>query len=614
MNDALSNLLPGEKRTFSNGATGGLAMVAVGDCKIGLRSLPEASIDSVVCDPPYGLEFMGHDWDRIDGDVVANPAEEGGFQDGAGGNAYSRSRIRYGTGKTAPGGGVGWAPGQLSDTQNLPEGNVFREKGFGKMPIYRGMTGEQKNPMQAWHEEWARECLRVLKPGGHLLAFSSSRTYHRLAAAIEDAGFEIRDMIHWTYGSGFPKSKNLPGGLGSALKPSHEPIVVARKPLAGTLAENHAKHGVGPYNIDQSRVAYHSLDEFAALAENRLANRTVRDGEVASGFGMKPEGLAATEQSPIGRWPANTILTHAPDCKQHGMKRIKAITGGGGVKTHAGGFGPNHGREGQSEYPPVLGYGDADGMETVPNWECAASCPVALMDDQSGDRPGCKPHILQSSPESAQAHRDAGWGTLSPTVPRMAGYDDEGGASRFMQQSNWEPDENDWVPFFYTPKPNQRERDAGLENLPRRPRGAPDGATVDNSLKGPTNALRPDDATESANFHPTVKPISLMHYLVRLVTPPGGIVVDPFLGSGTTLCAAILHGYQGIGFELSPDYAAIAEARLAYYSRCLIHKRTGAVIPPQPKGGRLLDYIGETCQPQPSSPSATSIPARSVPP
>jgi len=141
-----------------------------GDCIEVMRTLPDASVDSVVTDPPYGLEFMGKDWDapwKASGDVIADPASVGGFQDGNGGNPYSRSRIRY------------------------------------------GREGDASIGFQEWCELWATECFRVLKPGGHLLAFGGTRTWHRLAVAIEDAGFDIRDSIAWMYGSGFPKSLDV---------------------------------------------------------------------------------------------------------------------------------------------------------------------------------------------------------------------------------------------------------------------------------------------------------------------------------------------------------------------------------------------------------------------
>jgi len=340
-----------------------------------MRTLPDASVDAVVCDPPYELGFMGKGWD-------------------ASGIAYD---------------------------------------------------------VDVW-----RQALRVLKPGGHLLAFSGSRTYHRMTCAIEDAGFEIRDQIMWVYGSGFPKSldvskaidkaagaqrevvgvkhaeryPNGPGGntftvgggpdgtrnqpepltapatddarrwagWGTALKPAHEPICLARKPLVGTVAANVLRHGTGAINVDGCRA----------------------DGD---------------------RWPANFI--------------------------HDG------------------------------------------------------------SDEATDGLRDA-------------------------------------ARFFYTPKAGRDDREEALGDLPRRTGaqavGREDGSAGTKSPRAGASRT----ATDLVNVHPTVKPTELMRYLVRMVTPPGGTVLDPFTGSGSTGRAAMLEGMRFIGCELSPEYAEIALARIRY--------------------------------------------------
>ncbi len=274
----------------------------LGDCIEVMRTLPEASVDAVVCDPPYGLEFMGKEWDapwKHAGDVVDDPASVGGFQDGNGGNPYSRSRIRYG---------------------NVPE------------------------EFQAWCEAWAREAYRVLKPGGHLLAFGGTRTHHRLVCGIEDAGFEIRDELDWMFGSGFPKSLDVSkaidrmagaertpimvptkngnrpeqagpialgasgmtdvsapataeaarwAGWGTALKPAHEPICLARKPLDGTVAATVLKHGTGALNIDGTRIE-----------GNPAAWGTHTESD---GYRLHKRSYVAPP-STSGRWPANVLL------------------------------------------------------------------------------------------------------------------------------------------------------------------------------------------------------------------------------------------------------------------------------------------------------------------
>ena len=334
--------------------TGERNSIILGDCIEVMRGLPADSIDGIVTDPPYGIEFMGKEWD--------------------GANGFRRS---------------------------LNAADVGRDNAFGRTsrtsPEYRG-----GHLFQLWTEQWAREALRVLKPGGHLLAFGGTRMYHRLAAGIEDAGFEIRDTLMWLYGSGFPKSHNLKGdwqGWGTALKPAVEPIVLARKPLIGTVAENVLAHGTGALNIDASRIA--TTDRFGGGAKG------------TGGFAAGYEGDGWVPGSDAGRWPANTL------------------------------------------------------------WD-----------------------------EEAAAQLDAS----TPAQPSR---------------------------FFYVAKSGKHERNAG----------------------------------GVANIHPTVKPIALMRYLIKLVTPPGGVVLDPFLGSGTTACAAVLDGFDYIGIEQGAEYVDIARARIRHWAK-----------------------------------------------
>ena len=447
-----------------------------GDCIEAMRTMPDASVDAVVTDPPYGLGFMGKAWDA------------------------------------------------------LPPG-----------------------------EEWAAECLRVLKPGGHLLAFGGTRTWHRLAVAVEDAGFELRDSIAWLYGSGFPKSldvskaidkldateerraralrftawmrstgitaravdeatgtnmgghyltdaaqpavavadlfdllrpllpdvpadieelvaertvesqnyaaravtgldRNAPSGWdmdggtvyrdrerrdnahtdaarewqgwGTALKPAFEPIVVGRKPLIGTVAANVLMHGTGALNIDGCRIGMMTEAEVARSGKS-----------TASMFkGLGSIDWAGTEREPQGRWPANVVLDPAA---------------------------------------------------------------AAELDAQSG--------VTRSGTQTKPLGRGGIWTTQQGQSPAAAQYGDTGGASR----------------FFYVAKAPARER-----------------------------------PQVGGKGHPTVKPLTLMRWLVRLVTPPGGVVLEPFLGSGTTAQACELEGLDCIGIERDPDYLRLTLARL----------------------------------------------------
>jgi DNA modification methylase len=296
------------------------------DALLTLAKLPDACVDAIVCDPPYGISFQGHAWDGPD--------------------------------------------------------------------LRRGTSANPSEAFERWTNVWAREAARVLRPGGHLLAFGSPRTFHRLVCGVEDAGLEIRDRLLWMYGKGVPKSRRLPGGGGTQLKPAYEPIVLARASFTGTLAQNIELHGTGALNIDAAR----------------------------------------TESRGSSYWPANVVLSHAP------------------------------------------------------------GCPMGVVD----------------------------------------GHDP--GPSR----------------LFYCDKATRAEREAGCEQL------TPRAARIYSGKNHPPRLL--------GNWHPTVKPIGVMRWLIRLAVPEGGVVLDPFCGSGSTGAAAMLEGRRFLGIEREPGYVDIACARLAHWA------------------------------------------------
>lgn len=361
-------------------------VVALGDSRETLRSLPDASLDAAVTDPPYELGFMGKAWD---------------------------------------GTGIAYDP-------------AF----------------------------W-REVLRVLKPGGHLLAFGATRTYHRMTVAIEDAGFEIRDSLHWMYGTGFPKSLNVGDGRGTALKPGHEPIVLARKPLVGTVAANVAAHGTGALNIDACRLGSGSPRN-PGFVNPKSAGLLADRSENARLVGYT---------SPSGRWPPNVLLDEG-----------------------------------------------------------------AALELDEATRDTVKPAGAAGYVKPRESYSASGYHITGGSLFR---YGDKGGPSR----------------FFYVAKANRKERDFGCDALPERGGGeATDREDGSDGLKSPrAGAGRTGGAR---NHHPTVKPVDLMRYLCRLVTPPGGVVLDPFTGSGTTGMAALAEGCRFIGCEREAEYLPIANARI----------------------------------------------------
>lgn len=423
---------------------------------------------------------------------------------------------------------------------------------------------------QDWCRLWATEVLRVLKPGGHLLAFGGTRTYHRLACALEDAGFELRDSIAaWMYGSGMPKGLDLskaidkaagatrviegrhatstssvavagndgrcltcgrqrggqPGnchcdkrgtpctedaarweGWNTALKPAWEPILVARKPPVGTVAANVLTYGVGGLNIDGCRVAAGGRPARLALGEDTPGKTTY--GSNGPGGGSRAIGTTDT-----GRWPANTVLAHHPECELVGERTVKGDARAGQAKgQRPGGFGD----VGSSNGDPAPA-GALHGDDAVEVFDCHPDCWVRKLDGQSGVLTSGK--MMPTHTAAGADGRPSAYGKdRAGGFVTMETYGDSGGASRYFPT------------FRYEAKASSAERRIGHVG---------------------------DEAA-----HPTVKPIDLMRWLLRLVVPPGGRVLDPFLGSGTTAVAAVLEGFDWIGCELTEDYVPIIEARV----------------------------------------------------
>jgi len=477
----------------------GGATLYLGDCLRLMASMPAASVDTIITDPPYGL----------------TAGKKGGSGKASVNLDAPGGRARIGTGSGAGG--------------------------------FMGMKWDAGVPGVAF---W-QAALRVAKPGAMMLAFGGSRTWHRLACAIEDARWEIRDCVMWVYGSGFPKSldiskaidkaagakrKRIRGvrsgvvrgtyaqdkwskeykdsvlssvpataaarvwqGWGTALKPAWEPIIVAMKPLDGTFAQNALKHGVAGFNIDGCRVS--SGVEQPSIARRVAAAKTGKAGGcLASAMraraGLPPykkdlaQYIAARPGESLGRWPANLI--------HDGSEEV--------VKG----------------FPPTATHGHTP----------KARGPGGI---------GC--------------HRHKGQGDLEEQ------WHDSGSAAR----------------FFYCAKAGRAEREAGLEAIPPRRCTAKQQNSklyFDARAEGGNRATRPPEPMR-ANNHPTVKPLALMEYLCRLTsTPTGGVVLDPFMGSGSTGVACVQIGRRFIGIEIDPKCVCVAMRRIRHAAGRPLRRRS----------------------------------------
>ncbi len=411
-----------------------------GDCREVLARLPDASVDSVVTDPPAGIEFMGQEWDSF----------------------KSKKRSR------------GWACGG-------GQGN----EGFGGFattlrPAFCSQTSEDRENFIAFMAEVFSSVLRVLKPGGHALVWALPRTSHWTATALENAGFEIRDIITHHFGTGFPKSKSMRDiglpGFGTALKPASEHWILCRKPISEkNVAANVLAHGTGALNIGACLVPLNG----AVIQTIQGGNHGYTPGQDGPGEYRGTQFVNAE-----GRWPANLVLTCI--CEE----------------------------------------------------EHQEGCPVRALDEQSGPRNSGK--FRRNNETGRTAISTTAHNARNPNrTESVCSYGYEGFASR----------------FFYVAKPSRREKEAGLDALPEgvRTRVNPGGLEHDPKWA----------PVKARNTHPTVKPVQLMRYLIRLVTPPGGLVLDPFMGSGTTGVAALQEGMRFVGIEREEEYTCIAAARIA---------------------------------------------------
>jgi DNA modification methylase len=536
--------------------------ILFGVCEEVLRTLDDASVDSVVTDPPYGLGTKEPTARDIELYLQGKPLDTGGdFM------------------------GKAW------EIPSVP----------------------------TW-----KECYRVLKPGGYVLSFAGTRTWDIMSVGLRAAGFDNRDTIsslfgspcfQWLHGQGFPKSTNISKkllerakntkdaeeairlvklaqlfhGYGTALKPAWEPILCFRKPLSEpTLADQVVATGTGGINIEGTRIKHASVADFEKHKEQ--VERIKSEGGSWDGSWKNSSDLAgASDVTTAGRWPSNVVLSHSPECVQVGTRTMDAPT-------------INRFTDGMKPFGDGAGHpfeSSGGGEEEIPVYECAEGCPVKALDEMSGSS-------TSVASFRGERHGNVYGGGKGPSGPdTFRGHADEGGASRFFPQ--FVPD----APFFYTGKASKKEKNEGLikgkvsnkkgERMVRlrsdRPlteeeaerlanlwtsSASPEGVALENyDPKHPMTEMnipvelrdlfvpsKPED-----NDHPTVKPVGLMSWLVSLVTPKGGLVLDPYCGSGTTCVGALDKDCDYIAIEKDALYLKIATRRLERLTEKTVEKR-----------------------------------------
>jgi site-specific DNA-methyltransferase (adenine-specific) len=399
-------------------------------------------------------------------------------------------------------------------------------------------------------EMWA-EVLRVLKPGGHLCAFGGTRTYHRMACAIEDAGFEIRDSLHWVYGSGFPKSLDVSKAIDARQKTGGESPQHRRMLAMGDEYTPHPYAGTENFGSE----GWNQKGGFGTMGGKDQTPLHTDAAKQWEGWGtaLKPahEPIVLARRPLISTVAAN-VLTHGTGALNIDGARVPGSLDGKPnrwAKTDGGSF------------IAAMSHSDP-AMRTEGRWPANVIFDTeagALLDEQSGvSRAGNGSTRGNGGTKYANGKGFAN--TLAETGQEI-GYGDSGGASRFFTAIEWEPEVD--VPFRYIAKPGKRERNAGLDGLPER-RKSQLGSDKDSRDGLDPVSARFVSADPVANVHPTVKPLALMRWLVKLITPPGGTVLEPFAGSGTTLMACVLEGFNGIGIELTDEYLPIIEGRVRW--------------------------------------------------
>ncbi len=509
-----------------------------GDCRMIMGLMEPNSLDAIVCDPPYGLEFMGKTWDKLSGAGFSRPG-------------IGQRNIKWPSFGGAPFGGANPScqicGGRLRGKKRCvcvePDWHVkgasFGTNGFrrqdnpadvGRNDVFGRMTQHAPEyragqEMQDWHRAWAVEALRIAKPGAYLLAFGGTRTYHRLTCAIEDAGWEIRDCLMFVYGSGFPKSLNVGKAIDKAAGAERE-VVNTGRPVKRTIP-----------GADQDKTGSWIKDNGREFVPTDTAPAT-DDAKQWDGWGtgLKPayepiiiarKPLEGTVAQNVLKW--GTGAMNIDGCRIDSEPRVISnykSTGPQGCITHTG----------------VAGHSGRAHDNRV---EISGRWPANLIHDGSEEVVGAFPDApgqiadLKDDPEGRKTKGI--YGAMKRSGEPSANSANEGTVGFKMKPGARRLDEVSAARFFYTAKASASDR--GHEEWDALP-------------------LFNEPAGEFRNTHPTVKPLALMRYLLTLVSRDGSMVLDPFVGSGSTLVAAKQLGRKAIGIDLHQSYLDIAIRRL----------------------------------------------------
>ena len=557
-----------------------LDTIQQGDCLEVMRTLPDDSVHAIITDPPAGIAFMNKTWDANKGGRDAWIAWLSAIMMEAmrclkpGGHAlvWALPRTSH------------WTATALEDAGFEVRDCIshFYSTDNAIAPFLHSLNDEQRNALEAILESQEPSVISAMFGSGfpkslsidkaidaHLGKLHERKVIGTVNRSMTNSNLSRKKQSELGYR---PEGDDYPGengvnyitapatddakrysGYGTALKPSNEHWILCRKPLSEpTIAANVLKwDGCGAINIDKCRISHNDPEKTTDRTAPRYSGNTMNNGVRG--------GIQSTiaSASPSGRFPSNTLFSHSVWCVSRGTKRVPI---GGGQPIEGNTRKTSNVYHGLVKTNSSTYHGDLDGMEEVEDYLCHESCPVRILDEQSGIRKsGARVHLIGEITSNGSVY-------YPNTRSKTSEYEPSTGtASRFFQR--FHPHDDIDAPFYYAAKASRRERNNGLEGMPEKSPWTSFDGQYAQSRNPETGERLGEYKREQSNHHPTVKSLQLMRYLVTLVTPENGIVLDPFAGSGSTLVACVQTGHHFIGIEQEQEYVTIARARLAHATK-----------------------------------------------